>query len=134
MPYKLLNHPSDLKILVKGESIVEIFTTAAEALTELQFVFEKSSKPQRIDLIEVEAENLEMLLLDFLSELLYLTDVNDLAYSNVEVEEITDKKIKCRVKGFPIKEVKTEIKAVTYYDAEIRKTADGFEAVVLFDI
>ncbi len=134
MPYKLLNHPSDLKVLIKGKNLAGVFASAALALAELQFAYNKSEKPRKIDLIEIKSENAEMLLVDFLSELLYLSDVNDLAYNDVEVEEITERKIKCKAKGFSIKEVKTEIKAVTYHDVEVKKTDNGFEAIALFDV
>ena len=72
--------------------------------------------------IEIEAEDKYALCFDFLSEFLYIFDVEELVFSNISVksiEKIQNKyKLKAIVKGEKFDkdkhEIGTEVKAITY--------------------
>ena len=88
--------------------------------------------------IELEADNLEQLLVDWLSELLFLNSANNLVFGFFKVE-LDEKNNKLSAKVFGEKfnlskhKIGTEIKAVTYHMLEV-KTKKPYHVQVLFDI
>jgi len=54
------------------------------------------------------------------------------------IEEISKKGLKAKVRGEKLDlsrhTLKTEIKAVTYHQLEVKKTAKGWEAQIIFDV
>jgi SHS2 domain-containing protein len=88
--------------------------------------------------IELEADDLEQLLVDWLSELLFLNSANNLVFGFFKVElDEKNKKLSGRVFGekFDISKHKAgvEIKAVTYHMLEV-KDKQPRHVQVLFDI
>ncbi|HDM67125.1 MAG TPA: archease, partial [Thermoplasmatales archaeon] len=87
-------------------------------------------------LIELEADNLEELLVDWLSELLFLHGAHNLVFGFFDVK-IRDKKLSARVKGEEYNLEKhgmgVEIKAVTYHMLEVHEKPPIY-VQVLFDI
>ena len=85
--------------------------------------------------VEIEADDLGRLLVDWLSELLYLCDVDDALFSEFEVN-ISDNKLKGIARGENIDAtrhgLKTDIKAVTYHMLEVNAEKNCVQ--VLFDI
>lgn len=85
--------------------------------------------------IKVKATELELLLVDFLSEALYLSDVNNEAYLDLEIHQLTDKNIEATLKGIKINGFDVvEIKAVTYHNLKIELKNDIWQADIVFDI
>lgn len=85
--------------------------------------------------IKIESLNLSVLLADFLSEVLYLTQVNKEVYNDIKFSKFTDTKIKGKLKGKEVEEFGEDIKAVTYHNLDVHQRKDGkWEATVLFDI
>lgn len=145
--FEILPHTADLRIRVYGKTLEEFFHNAlvgmfqsirpktAEIGCEKQrgrLVCKTLSKEHEI---EVTADDINTLLIDFLSEALYLSDVNDEAYLDVDFNKVTDKSISARVKGVKVFGFDGgEIKAVTYHGLDIKKTDNGWQAEVIFDI
>ena len=133
--YELIEHTADVGIKAYGNTISEAFQNAATAMFDI--ITDKSkieSKGQYN--IELEAADLEQLLVDFLSELLFLSGANNYVFGSFNVK-IKDKRLTAEVKGeeFNIKKHKmgVEIKAVTYHMLEVN-TKPPIHAQVLFDI
>lgn len=86
--------------------------------------------------------DLESLLVDWLSELLYLFEVDEIVFWKFRVEEIREEEGEYSIKAVASGEqyypeshpFETEIKAVTYNQLELEKTADGWKAQVVVDI
>lgn len=91
MSYKILDHPADAKFRAKGDSMEEAFSEGVKAFAEIV-----GTDPEAGDTrhkIEVESENSEALLFDFLDKLIFLQDANNVAVSHTEdlqIEEIED--------------------------------------------
>ena len=75
--------------------------------------------------IDIGGESLDRLMVDWLSELLYLHDVEGLLFKGFRVESVGKDGLKAIAKGEPFQEgvhvIKTEVKAVTYYQIEVRQ-------------
>ncbi len=131
--YDVLEHSADLKILVRGQNMEELFNNALRGMFE-SVEPEAVSKEERRRKIEVKPSDPKLGLIDFLSEALFQSDTNYEAYNNVEFDVFEEGHIVAELIGYPIKGFREEIKAVTYHDFEITETDQGFEASIIFDI
>ncbi len=90
-------------------------------------------RPERTDVIEVEAPDREALLVDWLSELLYRATSEYQAYVDFRIDEFSDRRLAARA-GVASAEATDDIKAVTHHELSIREGDRGWEATVVFDI
>ncbi len=147
--FELLDHTADIKLRVYGATIQELFCNALvgmfqsiEPVSRLcrcendrtvhdRLVCDKLPMHHAVD---VTAGDRELLLVDFLSHALYLSDVYNEAYFNVEFQELADTHLRATVHGVPIDGFGIEIKAVTYNDLMIQEVDGQWFAEIVFDI
>ena len=134
MRYKLLEHTADAMVEVHGKDLGERFGNAAYALFD-QITDITKVEPRGEMEIVLSAESRDQLLVDFLQELLFLHDAEDLVFSEFDVT--TDgKSLDARVRGEKFDETKhskrSVVKGVTYHRLEF----DDEEGTVtiLFDV
>ncbi len=91
--------------------------------------------------ITITSEDKESLLFDFLSEFLYIFDVESLIFSDINIEymKFNEKhELKALLRGEKFDKEKhaigTEVKAITYSLMNIEKKKDKWEIRVVFDI
>jgi SHS2 domain-containing protein len=132
--YKLLEHTADAMIEAHGETLGERFANAAYAMFD-QITDVTKIDPQGELKIVLKAENREQLLVDFLQELLFVHDTEDLVLGEFEVK--TDgKSLEALVRGEKFDEKKhpkrSVVKGITYHRLEF----DDKERTVtiLFDV
>ena len=134
MKYKILDHISDLKIKVLGESLPELFENAVFAMKEcLRPEIEIPEKNTKIK-IKIKSADLFSLLVDFLSEVLYQAQVNKEVYHKVKFDKFSDTEIEAELSGEKVKRFGLEIKGVTYHNLEIKKIKNHWQAIIVFDI
>jgi SHS2 domain-containing protein len=137
MGYELLDHTGDLGIRVWAADIKGLFQEAARALfaiiTDLDKVKVRVNRK-----VMVEAATVDELLVAWLSELLYLYEVEGLLFCEFALTEIAEGNVKGVAKGEKFQEdrhaIKTSIKAVTYHQVEITEKDGRWQAQVIFDI
>jgi len=135
--YELIDHTADIGVKAFGNNLSECFENAAKAMFD---IITDSSKVENIGQynIELQADDPEQLLIDWLSELLYLNSAKNLVFGFFKVNlGDNNKKLNATIFGekYDISrhKVGAEIKAVTYHMLEIRKKKP-YHAQVLFDI
>lgn len=134
MRYRLLEHTADAMVEVYGATLGERFANAAYALFDQMTDVTKVSPTGEVRL-ELEADSREQLLVDFLQELLFLHDVQDLVFGEFEVD--TDgRRLVAKARGESFDEKKhpkrSVVKGVTYHRLEfddVKKTVTA-----LFDV
>jgi SHS2 domain-containing protein len=139
--YEYLEHTADIKFLAYGKALEEVFENAALAMFNVIIDTSKVSGETARE-VSLKSPDLESLLVDWLSELLYLFEVDEIIFRKFQVKEIkkegSEYSITARALGenfYPESHpFETEIKAVTYNQLEIEKTADGWKAQVVVDI
>jgi SHS2 domain-containing protein len=130
--YEFLDHPADIKIRSFGKDLPELFINSA--LGMMEFLYGKvATNYIQTEQIEVKANNLESLLVDWLAEILYLSDTNKRAYLDYKIIEFSKTKIIADV-GSQTATAKDDIKAVTYHELSIIQQPDGWQATVVYDI
>jgi SHS2 domain-containing protein len=135
--YELIDHTADIAIKAYGKNLSEAFENAAKAMFD---IITDSSEVESIGQydIELEAPELEQLLVDWLSELLYLNTARNQVFGFFKVE-LDEKKSKLKAKVFGDKfdlskhKIGAEIKAVTYHMLEVRNKRP-YHVQILFDI
>lgn len=133
--YEILEHTADLKIRVFGKNKEEIFSNALLAMAESMKPEIDFSMPTQKKTIKIKSPDLEALLVDFLSEVLYLTQTNKRAYKEIKFKKFSDTELKAEISGKKVERFGEDIKAVTHHNLEIKQNLDStWEATVLFDI
>ncbi len=131
---------ADVAFLARGDTPSELFKAAALATAEVMV------NPNGIDVVvrkdlAIRAENLEDLLFNWLSELVYVKDVEYLIFSEFDITIVEDKGghlLTATLGGEEIDprrhELGQDIKAVTYHLFEIKEVNGRYEARVVLDI
>ncbi len=147
MAWRILDHTADIGLVVEEKNLSRAFATAAEAMFRIMIDGELGSGEERE--IHLEASDPGALLVDFLSELLFLFDTEGFVVSSADVRvEKKDVRGKGVMGGGEKKwsliailrgekfsrdrhAIAFEIKAVTYHMLDVSE--DG-RITVLFDI
>jgi len=141
MPYKMLEDIAiaDIAFEATGKTLEEVFESCANAFSDISANVKKI-QPKVKKEIKVQAETMEDLLYNFLSELIYLKDVEQLLFAKYEVKINRTKnyQLEAVAYGQNLNEIKSElrddIKAVTLHMFEVRRTEKGWRAQVILDI
>ncbi len=135
--YELIDHTADLGLEIYGKDLKELFENAGEALFEIICDLSQVAESMKKRVV-VDGEDLEQLMVTWLGELLYLHDVEGSLFKRFEIEEIGSKSLKATVYGEKFKEghhtIKTEIKAVTYHQIQVREEEDRWTSRVILDL
>ncbi|HEY4388831.1 MAG TPA: archease, partial [Ktedonobacteraceae bacterium] len=88
--------------------------------------------------IAAEGHDSISLLIAWLNELIFLFDTEFLLLRDFAIDEMTEKRVTGRAYGEPYDaqrhELSSAIKAVTWHEAAIEQTADGYRARIIFDL
>jgi SHS2 domain-containing protein len=135
--YELIDHTADVGVKAYGKNLSETFENAAKAMFDIITYNSEIESIGQYD-ITLDAPNIEQLLVDWLSELLFLNSAKNLVFGFFKVElDEKNNKLTGRIFGekFNISKHKAgaEIKAVTYHMLEVRNKKP-YHVQVLFDI
>ena len=131
--YEVLEHKADLKLRAFGKRKEELFSNMLSAMTESQKAVTLPQKVKRG--FKIKSSDLPSLLVDFLSEVLYLSQVNKEVYKEVKFKKFTENEIEGELTGQKVESFGEDIKAVTYHDLDLHQEKNGlWQATILFDI
>ena len=137
MSYEYFEHKADIGIIGYGKTVSEAFEQAALAMFEIMV---ETADIIPIDSLEVEVQgnNLEELFMEWLSELIFLKDVEYKMFNRFEVKIINKNKLQAIIQGETIEpsrhKLKLEVKAATWTQLLVKKTADKWIAQCLVDV
>jgi len=132
--FEILEHKADLKIRVFGRTKEELFENAMVGMFETA-KYETTKRLTTKQTIKISSLDLPSLLVDFLSEVLYLVETKKLVFKKAEFKKFTENEIEANLIGKPLKRMGVYIKGVTYHDLDIHQEKDGtWQATILFDI
>ena len=136
MTYKMLEHTADVRMLVRGDSLEELFSDAVYGMMEILKPKKNEVQKQPIQrTIALEASDTTALLIDFLNEVLLSAHINKEMYDEVIFKTLSQRSLEANLRGFDSLSFGEDIKAVTYHEADVKKTEDGtWETMIVFDI
>jgi SHS2 domain-containing protein len=143
MPYDYLEDigTADIAFEATGRDLPELFAAAADATMNVMIDNLEAIEPRETRCIALKNDAIDMLLFDFLQELIYFKDANRLLLRirEVQIDEKDDAySLNATAAGELLDPARhhqrADVKAVTLHDFRVEKTDGEWKASVLLDI
>jgi len=143
MPYHYLEDvgTADIAFEATGRDLSELFRDAADATMNVMIDNLQAIEPRETRYIELSSDEIDMLLFDFLQELIYFKDAERLLLRvrDTRIEQRDGNYfLKAETAGEPLDATRhhqrADVKAVTLHGFSVQKEDDSWKARVLLDI
>lgn len=135
MAYTVLEHTADVRLLVEGRTLSELFSEALRGMMDILKAESKEGGEKSTRRIQIESPSRTALLVDFLNEALCLAHTYRESFPAVAFLLISETGLEAVLRGSPANSFGEDIKAVTHHEADIRTNARGnLETTLVFDI
>jgi protein archease len=143
MPYDFVDEltVADIAFRAWGRDLEETFVAAADAIMNAMVEDLDAIQPHDTRILGVEHEALDLLLFNFLQELIYYKDAEQLLLRVQQLCIADDRQpytLRATVAGEPIDperhRMRVDVKAVTLHHFSLTQTEGGWEATVILDI
>ena len=135
MSFVEVSHTADVKIRATAPTLETLFSEALAAL--MQVLYGPDRKGGRKREIHLDAEDHESLLRDFLSEVLFIAEVDGLVFSGAEIH-IDGRRLVATLDGEPFDRTRhargTEVKGISYSGLAISNDTNGYILDIVFDV
>ena len=135
--YETFEHTADLGLRIRAASLDELFADAARGLFSLIVPDLASVRSAEQVLLEIPGEPSEMLLFDWLNELLFTYETRHLLLTEFHVQ-VGPQGVTATVSGEPIDrqrhQLDHEVKAITYHGLKLEQQGANWLAEVIVDI
>jgi len=136
--FEYLDHTADIGIRAYGQDLKDLFENAAEAMLAVTAELDTIDEMMLIE-VSVTASTLPDLMLNWLGELNFQHQVEEIFFCRTEIREISPNRLRAVVFGEARNEnrhvVLAEIKSVTFHQLQVEQASDGvWTAQVIFDI
>jgi len=136
-PYEVFEHTADVGLHAYGSTLSELFVHAAQGMESLMVPLEQIRVVTSRE-ITVEGHDPVSLLIAWLNELIFLFDTEYLLFRDITIDTITETRVIGRASGEQYDaqrhELSSAIKAVTWHEAAVNLTEQGYQARIIFDI
>ena len=135
--YETFEHTADLGLRVRAPELEKLFVEAASGLLSVLVANPADVKTVQERRVVVEGTAADYLLFDWLTELLYLFDTEQLLLREFDVT-LDNAGLTAICRGEPIDRARHdmdhEVKAITYHGLKVEQTDQGWLAEVIVDI
>ena len=136
--FEYLDHTADIGIRAYGQDLKDLFENAAEAMLAVTAELDTIDEMMLME-VSVTASTLPDLMLNWLGELNFQHQVEEIFFCRTEIREISPNRLRAVVFGEARNEnrhvVLAEIKSVTFHQLQVEQASDGvWTAQVIFDI
>jgi SHS2 domain-containing protein len=135
--YKLIDHTADFGIQVFGSDSQALFINAALALFDVITEMGALNGDDSC-IISASGEDWCDLMINWLREILYLWNGKERLVKSIRILSLSENRISAKIyfdAYLPDRHtIKTEIKAVTYHQIQVKRSPSGWKARVIFDI
>ena len=135
MSFEELSHTADVRIRVTAPTLNLLFSDAFSAL--MQTLFGRNRAGGFKKEVHIESPDYESLLMDFLSEVLFICEVEGLVFNHAEVT-IEGNSLTAVLDGEPFDRTRhaegTEVKGISYSGLSITQGTNGYMLDILFDV
>ena len=136
MSFIELPHTADIKIRAGAPTLVGLFAEACMALMQVMYGSDRKCGGA-VREIDLDAPDIESLLMDFLSEVLYVSEVSGLVFARAAVS-ISGRHLHASLAGEPFDPARhntgTGVKGISYSGLLLRHDANGYMLEIVFDV
>ena len=134
MSFKEIEHTADNAIRISGANLQVLFISAAQGMAGLMVADVAKVSTDVEKSIELEAIDVESLLVEWLSELAFWAETEMLVFTQFKINNLTATHLQASICGGKVSGLEKHIKAVTYHNLKIIKTPQGMETTIVFDV
>jgi SHS2 domain-containing protein len=136
-PYEVFEHTADIGLCVNGTTLEDLFIHAAQGMESLMVA------PEHIRVvtsrkISVDGHDEVSLLIAWLNKLIFLFDTEYLLFRDFKIDHLTETNLIAHAYGETFDaarhDLNSAIKAVTWHEAAVNHTDDGYQSRIIFDI
>jgi len=135
MSFEEISHTADVKIRVHAPTLEALFSETFKALMQVMYGTDRSGGILKE--IRIESSDIESLLADFLSDVLFVSEVESLVFSDVDIR-IDGLSLTAELTGEPFDPVRhsggSEVKGISYSGLAITHGAKGYKLDIIFDV
>jgi SHS2 domain-containing protein len=135
MSFVEISHTADVKFQVHARTLDALFSDAVSALMQVMYGTDRRGGVKKE--IHIESHDIESLLADFLSEVLFISEVEGLVFAHAEIV-IVGLHLTAVLDGefFDASKhaVGTEVKGISYSGLSISNNTNGYMLDILFDV
>jgi len=135
MSFEEISHTADIKIRVRAPTLESLFSETLNAL--MQVLYGTDRRGGILKEIQVESPDNESLLLDFLSEVLFVSEVESLVFFDAGIS-IHGSHLSAELSGEPFDPNRhsggSEVKGISYSGLSITNDANGYMLDIIFDV
>ena len=135
--YEWFEHTADLGLRVRAPDLETLFRDAARGLVAMVAEPEPTGAAVRRREFRIEAASRELLLFDWLAELLFVLETERVLLGDFVVT-LEDDRLRASASEFAFDRERyrplREVKAITYHGLKVEPAAEGFLAEVIVDI
>jgi SHS2 domain-containing protein len=132
--FEVVEHTADWALRVYGRDLADLFANAALGMAYLMVGDLDAVSVDEERTVVLDAVDAETLLVDWLSELAYWAEDEQLVFREFELSQVTEQHLSAVVRGGKAAELQKHIKAVTYHNLEIVERGGGLETTIVFDV
>ncbi len=125
-------HVGEWQITVWADTPEELFAEAARAVARQ--CGPVKGEPGPWEHIELSARDQATLLVDWLNELLALSEIEGRAYAYMQALTVRDGALTAEVRGRKVSRWQSPVKAATYHGLSLERQGSRWKAVVLLDV
>lgn len=132
----VLGEDEDLKLRVIAKTLEDLFIQALQGLAHLLYHNYQGNSIATIKIpIKVSSINVNSLLVDFLSETLYQSEMTRSVFFEVKMRRFTNSKIEAELFGRKINQFERNIKVISYHGVSVLRNSEGFwQAEIVFGL
>ncbi len=132
--HALEEHRGELEIRIDAPSLPALFAEAGRALAEAMRGTPLEPPSAWSDDVVVEAEDREALLVEWLNDLVFRSEVSKVLFTDFQISHLTDRQLVATIRGTRLARLRNPVKAATYHGLSITERDGGLTATVILDV
>jgi protein archease len=132
VPIRTERNSGELQLTVSGTTLPDLFVELA------RFIADAAGHPRGDygpwERVTLSAPDSATLFADWANELIGRAEVDQRGYDDVRVRRLDDGHIDAELRGRPVRNWRSSIKAATYHGLRLERVSDGWRASLLLDV
>lgn len=128
------DHTSEVELRVGAESFAGLAAEAGRALGVLLLRGAPAEPSGLTRVLDVQSADREALLVDWLNEILFVSEVDLWVPVEFEIQESSSTHLKSAARGVPVENPPSNVKAATFHGLSVVDQDGGLQAEIIFDV